>query len=114
MGNGGSIPKGFGRAARAVLAKGVGPPSAGNETEQAVFAAGCFWGVELAFQRVPGVVETAVGYTAGKTQRPTRVRRRRKSPARGDARFGFHVCIVAAAPRPWRRGRGDAAAARRI
>lgn len=35
------------------------------------FAGGCFWGLELAFQRVPGVVETAVGYTQGKEESPT-------------------------------------------
>jgi len=29
----------------------------------AVFGAGCFWGPELAFQRVPGVVATATGYS---------------------------------------------------
>ncbi len=29
----------------------------------AVFGAGCFWGPELAFQRVPGVVGTATGYS---------------------------------------------------
>ena len=28
----------------------------------ATFAGGCFWGLELAYQRVPGVVTTAVGY----------------------------------------------------
>lgn len=32
---------------------------------------GCFWGVELAFQRVPGVVKTSVGYTAGQDTSPT-------------------------------------------
>ena len=31
----------------------------------ATFAGGCFWGLELAYQRVPGVVYTAVGYTQG-------------------------------------------------
>lgn len=32
---------------------------------------GCFWGIELAFQRVPGVTHTAVGYTQGKKESPT-------------------------------------------
>ena len=32
----------------------------------ATFAAGCFWGLELAMQRIPGVVYSAVGYTQGK------------------------------------------------
>eukprot|EP00899_Mesostigma_viride_P001987 jgi/Mesvir1/1178/Mv17675-RA.1 len=39
--------------------------------EYATVAGGCFWGVELAFQRVPGVVATAVGYTQGNTTAPT-------------------------------------------
>jgi peptide-methionine (S)-S-oxide reductase len=39
--------------------------------EIATFGAGCFWGVEAAFQRVPGVIDTAVGYSGGKTQNPT-------------------------------------------
>jgi peptide-methionine (S)-S-oxide reductase len=39
--------------------------------EKATFAAGCFWGVELAFQQVEGVVETSVGYTSGQTINPT-------------------------------------------
>jgi len=42
-----------------------------EEAETATFAAGCFWGVQLAFQRVPGVVSTMVGYTAGHKQHPT-------------------------------------------
>lgn len=32
---------------------------------------GCFWGIELAYQRVPGVVKTTVGYTDGHLANPT-------------------------------------------
>lgn len=39
--------------------------------QKAVFAAGCFWGVEEVFYNTPGVTETRVGYAGGKTLNPT-------------------------------------------
>ena len=39
--------------------------------EQVTFGAGCFWGVEYVFRRVPGVVDVQVGYSGGFTPNPT-------------------------------------------
>lgn len=39
--------------------------------EKATFGAGCFWGVEMAFRRLDGVVSTAVGYLGGTLKDPT-------------------------------------------
>lgn len=39
--------------------------------QEAIFAAGCFWGVQFYFDQVPGVKETTVGYTGGHTKNPT-------------------------------------------
>ena len=40
-------------------------------TEKATFGAGCFWGVEAIFRQIKGVKDAAVGYTGGKTEKPT-------------------------------------------
>ncbi|CAA2973974.1 peptide methionine sulfoxide reductase A1-like [Olea europaea subsp. europaea] len=44
-------------------------PAPGQQFAQ--LGAGCFWGVELAFQRVPGVTKTEVGYSQGYLHNPT-------------------------------------------
>ena len=41
--------------------------------EQAIFAAGCFWGVQYQLQRVSGVLATSVGYIGGPEENPTYV-----------------------------------------
>ena len=59
-----------------------------KDIHTAFFAAGCFWGVEEAFSNLAGVVETHVGYSNGKTYRPTY-----ESVCRGDTGFAETVKI---------------------
>lgn len=39
--------------------------------QTAIFAAGCFWGVQYYFDQVPGVLETEVGYIGGEVKNPS-------------------------------------------
>lgn len=40
-------------------------------TDTAIFAGGCFWGVEFYMQKIKGVISTEVGYTGGHKDNPT-------------------------------------------
>jgi peptide-methionine (S)-S-oxide reductase len=46
-------------------------PAAPPAVAKATFAGGCFWCVEVDFDKVPGVLSTTSGYTGGKTPNPT-------------------------------------------
>ena len=50
---------------------GVSGAAAQSKTETAIFAAGCFWCVEEAFEKVPGVISAVSGYAGGKLEKPT-------------------------------------------
>jgi peptide-methionine (S)-S-oxide reductase len=41
-----------------------------NKLEEALFAGGCFWGVEAYFKRVKGIVESMAGYSGGHKEKP--------------------------------------------
>lgn len=61
----------MGQGQSGVKSEPVSWPPANNTLPLATFAAGCFWGTELKFQRLPGVEATCVGYTGGSRQNPT-------------------------------------------
>jgi peptide-methionine (S)-S-oxide reductase len=39
--------------------------------QEIIFGAGCFWGIQDAFDQVDGVTSTAVGYSGGQSENPT-------------------------------------------
>jgi len=77
--SGAPTPAPVAESARPVGPVGVDPGGVGRGTPLAprqghalaAFAAGCFWGVEDAFRKIPGVTATAVGFTGGHTKDPT-------------------------------------------
>lgn len=67
-----SAVKSFAREAGEFALKGEVPTmSKDGRYEVATFAGGCFWGTELHYQRLPGVIDTCVGYTQGAVEKPS-------------------------------------------
>jgi peptide methionine sulfoxide reductase msrA/msrB len=59
-------------AANACVAPAPGQqPGCQATLETAVLAGGCFWGMEEILRKIPGVLETEVGYTGGASAKPT-------------------------------------------
>lgn len=58
-----------------LIARSAGPTSPEKALtsahETAILAGGCFWGMEEILRKIPGVLETTVGYTGGTVPRPT-------------------------------------------
>ncbi len=64
--------EGYGEYA-ALFAKGAegSPPKNGSEArETTILAGGCFWGMQDIIRKLPGVVESQVGYSGGTTEKP--------------------------------------------
>jgi methionine-S-sulfoxide reductase len=59
--------------------------SPSGKTETAIFAGGCFWCVEEAFEKVPGVVSAVSGYTGGSVANPSYEQVMSKSTGHAEA-----------------------------
>ena len=57
--------EGYGQYASLFEKKGSSPAADAKALKKATLAGGCFWGVEDLIRKLPGVVETNVGYTGG-------------------------------------------------
>ena len=53
------------------IASSQGQNSSPTETKTAIFAGGCFWCIQPAFDKAKGVIKTVVGYSGGTEPNPT-------------------------------------------
>lgn len=58
-------------ATRANSVTSTSATSNASTRETAVLAGGCFWGMEEVLRKIPGILETSVGYTGGSVKDPT-------------------------------------------
>ena len=71
-GNGGDVMIGNPTCGKNPGNAGHGMPLvATGKNQLAIFAQGCFWGVEERLRKVPGVIATAVGYAGGQAANPS-------------------------------------------
>ena len=72
-----ALAAGFLFVSLAIAAPRIPPPATDDPLasqpgkETAVFAGGCFWGVQSVFERVQGVLSTAAGYSGGSKETAT-------------------------------------------
>ena len=70
------VKSGLAKAPAEATATAAAPATGATATatakrETAILAGGCFWGVEEILRKIPGVLETEVGYTGGTTKNPS-------------------------------------------
>lgn len=65
------LSAGFIAAILSVIDPGRGQNSPAPTTETAIFAGGCFWCIQPAFDKAKGVIKTVVGYCGGTEPNPT-------------------------------------------
>ncbi len=63
--------QGYGRLLALFSSTELAQPASQNTTEEALFAGGCFWCVESAFEEIEGVLSAVSGYTGGSKLNPT-------------------------------------------
>ena len=62
--------QGYGDLLPAFVQAGLIKPDIDDKRETAILAGGCFWGMEEIIRKLPGVIETQVGYCGGTVPNP--------------------------------------------